>query len=58
VRSFLTACFWDSGSHNCVITSDVLSEGFLQYLTKAENDPYRDSQGTVVQVDGYVTRAW
>jgi hypothetical protein len=45
---------WDSGSHSCTITKDVLPQWFLDYLAKDEHDPYRDATGTKVQVDGYI----
>lgn len=46
---------WDTGSHGCTITRDVLPEGFLEYLARSEHDPYRDESGTKVQVDGHLS---
>ncbi|KIN05147.1 hypothetical protein OIDMADRAFT_17851 [Oidiodendron maius Zn] len=45
---------WDTGSHGCTITSDLLSHEFMEYLGEKEHDPYRDQSGMRVQVDGYV----
>jgi hypothetical protein len=33
----------------------ISSESFTRYLAKAENDPYRDASGTMVQADGCIT---
>jgi hypothetical protein len=45
---------WETGSHCCTITDDLLSPKFLRYLGEPENDPYRNADGTRVQVDAYV----
>ena len=45
---------WDTGSHGCTITSDLLPHEFMEYLGEKEHDPYRDQSGMKVQVDGYV----
>lgn len=44
---------WDTGSHWCSITSDLLPESFNRYLEMEENDPYRGPSGVDVQVDAY-----
>ena len=44
---------WDTGSHGCTITSDLLSHEFMEYLGEKEHDPYRGQSGMRVQVDGY-----
>ena len=45
---------WDTGSHGCTITEDILSIKFQQYLKSSEHDSYRDASGVCVQVDGYL----
>jgi len=45
---------WDTGSHGCTITADLLPERFASRLAESENDPYRDESGTMVRVQGYL----
>ena len=45
---------WDTGSHGCTITSDLLPHKFMEYLRGKEHEPYRDQLGMRVQVDGYL----
>ena len=45
---------WDTGSHGCTITADLLPEGFTNRLADPENSPYRDDSGSMVQVQGYL----
>jgi hypothetical protein len=45
---------WDTGSHGCTITADLLPEIFTNRLADPENNPYRDNSGSMVQVQGYV----
>lgn len=53
-RLRLDDMLWDTGSHGCTITSDLLSDEFREYLGEKEHDPYRDQSGMRVQVDGYL----
>jgi hypothetical protein len=43
-----TDMMWDTGSHCCIITRDILPPSFASYLDRPENDPYRDATGEVV----------
>jgi hypothetical protein len=43
---------WDTGAHQCLVTSDLLPAHFREYLNTIEHDSYRDESGTRVQVDG------
>jgi hypothetical protein len=45
---------WDTGSHGCTITADLLPERFANRLADPENDPYRDDSRGIVQVQGYL----
>ena len=45
---------WDTGSHGCTITADLLPEKFANRLADPKNDPYRDDSGSRVQVQGYL----
>ena len=45
---------WDTGSHSCTITEDLLPPEFLKYLREPEHDPYRNTSGTKVHVDAYL----
>ena len=45
---------WDTGSHDCTITADLLPEKFTNRLTDPENDPYRNGSGITVQIQGYL----
>ena len=45
---------WDTGSHGCTITADLLPERFANQLADPKNDPYRGNSGTIVQVQGYL----
>jgi hypothetical protein len=38
----------------CVVTSDILPQTFVDYLADEKHDTYRNSSGTLVQVDGYL----
>ncbi|KAK2779121.1 uracil DNA glycosylase [Emmonsiellopsis sp. PD_33] len=42
---------WDTGSHGCTITSDLLSPTFSTYLESSEHDPYRSASGVSVQAE-------
>ncbi|KAK2740240.1 uracil DNA glycosylase [Onygenales sp. PD_40] len=41
----LSDMLWDTGSHGCTITSDLLSPTFSTYLESSEHDPYRSASG-------------
>ncbi|KIX07019.1 uncharacterized protein Z518_04995 [Rhinocladiella mackenziei CBS 650.93] len=45
---------WDTGSHGCTITDDLLPQNFSNRLAQSDNDPYRDEFGAIVQVQGYL----
>jgi hypothetical protein len=45
---------WDTGSHICTITADILPERFANRLSDPKNDPYRNHSTTTVQVQGYL----
>jgi hypothetical protein len=45
---------WDTGSHRCTITTDLLPEMFANRLADPGNDPYRNDSGNIVQVQGYL----
>jgi hypothetical protein len=45
---------WDSGAHGCIVTSDVLPQTFVDYLSDKKHDAYRNSAGTSVRVEGYL----
>jgi hypothetical protein len=45
---------WDTGSHGCTITADLLPERFANRLASPENDLCRDDSGSIVQVQGYL----
>ena len=49
-----TDMIWDTGSHGCIITRDILPPSFAEYLDRPEHDPYRSETGLVVQAEGYV----
>jgi hypothetical protein len=42
---------WDTGAHATVITEDLLSEMFRQYLQQPTHDPFRSDNRRRVQVD-------
>ena len=41
---------WDTGSHGCTITADLLPQRFTNRLADPENNLYRDDSGDIVQV--------
>jgi hypothetical protein len=46
---------WNTGSHGCTITTDLLPERFAHNrLVDPENDLYRNDSGSMVQVQGYL----
>jgi hypothetical protein len=45
---------WDTGSHGCAITADLLPERFANRLADPENNSYHDDSGGIVQVQGYL----
>ena len=53
-RLDITDMLWDTGAHGCVITEDILTSRFRNYLKNPEHDAYRDARGVFVQVDGYL----
>ena len=42
---------WDTGAHQTIITEDLLSKSFRQYLQDPSHDPYRSGDKTRVQLD-------
>ncbi|KAH0547925.1 hypothetical protein GP486_008334 [Trichoglossum hirsutum] len=45
---------WDTGAQQTVITEDLLSETFRQYLKGPQHDPYRTEDGLRVQMDAVI----
>lgn len=45
---------WDTGAPSTIVVDELLPESFREYLTKPENDCYRSSNGTRVQLDALV----
>ena len=45
-------CLWDTASYACVITENVLSTGFRDYLKEHVHDQYRSFNSVTVQVQG------
>jgi hypothetical protein len=45
---------WDTGAHQTIITEDLLSESFRQFLKDSQHDTYRTSDGLRVQMDGII----
>jgi hypothetical protein len=45
---------WDTGSHGCTITADLLPEWFAYRLAGPENDPHRNNSRGIVQVQWYL----
>ena len=43
---------WDTGAHETVISEDLLSSDFRNYLKNPIHDPYRNETGVKVQIDG------
>lgn len=42
---------WDTGAHSTIVSDDMLSDAFRQYLTLPVHDPYRSDTGVNVQID-------
>ena len=45
---------WDTGAHQTVITEDLFSDKFREYLKDPIHDPYRSPDGVRVQMDGVI----
>jgi hypothetical protein len=45
---------WDTGAHQTIITEDLLSEPFRQYLQDPSHDPYRSGDKLRVQLDAVI----
>jgi hypothetical protein len=45
---------WDTGSHGCIITADLLPERLTTRLANPKDDLYCDGSGSIVQVQGYL----
>jgi hypothetical protein len=45
---------WDTGAHQTIITEDLLSEPFRQYLQDPSHDPYRSGDKLRVQLDAII----
>lgn len=42
---------WDTGAHSTIVSDDMLSDAFRQYLTLPVHEPYRSDTGVNVQID-------
>lgn len=42
---------WDTGAHRTMISDELLSDNFRQYLTHDIHSPYRSADGLVVQLE-------
>lgn len=45
---------WDTGAHGTIVSEDLLSTEFRNYLTHPIHDAYRDESGIRVQIDGEI----
>ena len=45
---------WDTGAHRTIITEDLLSESFRQFLKDPQHDDYRLDNGLRVQMDAVI----
>lgn len=45
---------WDTGAHKTIITEDVLSAEFQEYLKDPVHDPYRSVDGLCVRIEANV----
>ena len=45
---------WDTGAHRTIITEDLLSESFRQFLKDSRHDPYRLNNELRLQMDGVI----
>jgi hypothetical protein len=45
---------WDTGAHRTIITEDLLSESFRQFLKDSRHDAYRLDNGLRVQMDSVI----
>lgn len=45
---------WNTGSHGCTITADLLPATFAARLSRPDCDPYRNESRSIVQVEGYI----
>jgi hypothetical protein len=45
---------WDAGAHRTIITEDLLSESFRQFLKDSRHDDYRLDNGLRVQMDAVI----
>jgi hypothetical protein len=45
---------WDTGAHQTIITEDLLSESFRQFLKDSRHDDYRLDNGLRVQMDAVI----
>jgi hypothetical protein len=45
---------WDTGAHHTLISEDILSAEFREYLKDKIHDPYRSEDGTRLQIEANV----
>jgi hypothetical protein len=45
---------WDTGAHRTIITEELLSESFRQFLKDSQHDPYHLNDGLRLQMDGVI----
>ena len=45
---------WDTGAHQTIITEDLLSESFRQFLKDSRHDAYRLNNGLRLQMDAVI----
>lgn len=45
---------WDTGAHQTIITEDLLSDSFREYLRDHQHDPYRFHDGLRLQMDAII----
>lgn len=50
----LVDMLWDTGAQSTIITEDLLSESFRQFLQQPNHDPYRSENKLRVQVDATI----
>lgn len=49
-----TEIIWDTGAHYTIITEELLSAEFRQYMKNPVHDPYRSSGGLCIQMDATI----
>jgi hypothetical protein len=45
---------WDTGAHQTIITEDLLSESFREFLKDSRHDVYRSGDGLRLQMDAFI----